>query len=293
MSDGSSFDEELKRIGELVAARSTELDARWAEFEEAVEEVARLARLAGKHVTSDLCVLEEGGPHDPDIDGQLSVGRQAVGLWIPHPFENDPYGIYGKWADLSEVPTDYRFILLRERVHHSLARNLRTALEEDGEVIARPISRIVLARPEPKVAEAAELLGWFKVAETWRRATARAVSRPDEATSQARSLIETVVKHIMEHHDEEIPSELKGAVRKALGLLGAQSDVNDQVRGGLQAIEGAVFSARNSKGDAHGSAPSDVPPTPAEAQLYVSLAGAVAAYLMTLQLEQEQADQDS
>ncbi len=241
----TSFDEDLKRISELVTRRATELDARWAEFSDAVEEVARLARLAGKHVVSEPCILAEGGPRDPDVEGELSVGHKAVGLWIPDPFEDDPHGIYGKWVELTDVPSDYRFILLRDEVHRSLAGNLRRALEQDGEIIARPISRTVLARSEPSVAKVAEELGWTVVAERWRRAHVRAASRPGEAITLSRTLVEDVAKHVLEHHGQPVPSELKGAVRQALGVLGDESQVNDKMRAGLQTLEQGIFSVRN------------------------------------------------
>ena len=289
----STFDDALEEIRSLVSARAADLDARWAELIGAVHELANEARKVGRIVESEFVELEEGRPGDPSVYGQLVINRSRVGFWIPDPYSNDPHDLYGHWTELEEVANDYKLLILKAELHRSLAQALLTSLRQDEEVIQRPISKNLLARSEPGVADVAESLGWSKVAERWKRAVARGASRPEEATTLARTLVEDVAKHILEHHGESVPSELKGAVKSALTVLGNTSKVNEKMRGGLQTLEQAIFAARNDKGDAHGSAPSDVLPTPTEAQLYVTVAGGIAAYLMALQLEKDQADLDS
>lgn len=281
----SDFDDVLKELRRVVSARAEDLDTRWAEFCAAVHAVAIEARSVGRAVESHLVELEGGDISSPPVDGQLVINATAVGLWIPDPYHDDPLDLYGRWIELEEVANDYKLVILKAELHHSLAKTLLTALQEDAEVVQRPISRSLLARSEPPVSPIADELGWLAVAERWKRATACSASRPRAATTQARSLVEDVAKHILVHRDRNVPSNLKSAVRQALSAIGGESEVHDKIRGGLQTLEQAIVSARNDKGDAHGAAPNDVPPTPAEAQLYVTVAGGIAAYLMNLHME--------
>lgn len=284
MSD-PDFDNDLSEIRTLVAGRAADLDARWAELVAAVGELAVEARKVGRDVESRFVTVEEGGFNDPPVEGQLVINRKDEGFWIPDPYSDDPHGLYGKWLDLADVAADYRILILRAELHRSLATRLLDTLRVDHETLQRPISKQLLSRPEPDAGAVAERLGWTRVVERWRQAQSRGSSRPAEAITLARSLIEDVVKHILDGTDTPAPSELKKATRLALKALGQDTDMSDKLRGGLDTLEQAVFSARNDMSTAHGSGPNDRAPTGAEAQLLVTVAGGLAAYLMTLYLE--------
>jgi len=121
----------------------------------------------------------------------------------------------------------------------------------------------------------------------WEKALGRRHSDPDGAITSARTLLETVCKRILDEAKEayserdDLPSLYRAA---ALKLNVAPSQHSEEpikrILGGVTSVVEGLGSLRNKIGDAHGQGGRPVRPSARHAQLAVSLAGAMATFLV-------------
>lgn len=126
-----------------------------------------------------------------------------------------------------------------------------------------------------------------QVHEVWGKAQGRCANDPEGAITAARTLIESVCKHILDdarisYSDRtDLPSLWKLCARE-LNLSPGQHDeeIFKKILGGCQTIVNSLGVLRNKVGDAHGTGRRAVRPKPRHAELAVTLAGAMATFLV-------------
>jgi hypothetical protein len=121
------------------------------------------------------------------------------------------------------------------------------------------------------------------------KALARRETDPEGAITAARTLLETVLKHILTDlkgaadvpEDGDLPRLYK-LVAKELSLAPEQhvEEAFKMILGGAISVVNGLSTLRNRIGDAHGSGPKRVRPSPRHAALAVNMAGALATYLI-------------
>ncbi len=121
----------------------------------------------------------------------------------------------------------------------------------------------------------------------WAKAINRRQVDPDGAITAAKTLVESVCKHILANSDVRYPpnpdiTKLYYLVSEELRLSPNQH-IHKQVKavlGNCQAVVGGIAFIRNNLGDAHSREPGTPSATPADAELAVNLAGALATFLV-------------
>jgi hypothetical protein len=136
----------------------------------------------------------------------------------------------------------------------------------------------------------AEVLRRFdseSVQTAWARALERSTNDPEGAITAARTLLETVCKHILDANCTKYDRnsdllELYGSVAKSLRLSPVQhtEKVFRQILQGCFSVVIGLGDLRNRLGDAHGQGKGSVRPKSRHSQLAVTLAGAVAVFLI-------------
>jgi len=125
------------------------------------------------------------------------------------------------------------------------------------------------------------------VRDAWTKAVSRLQNDPDGAITAARTLVETACKCILEAakvqygDDADLP-DLYKLTAETLNLAPsrhAQLAVK-RILGGCTSVVEGIGTLRNKLGDAHGSGPKPVKPQARHARLVVSLAGAMAMFLV-------------
>jgi hypothetical protein len=130
--------------------------------------------------------------------------------------------------------------------------------------------------------------GRERILKEWEKAGDRLVHDQEGAITSARTLLESVCKHILDTTETPYPSDgdlpkLYGLVSAKLGLSAKSqvSDINKRFFGAVHTIIQAVGELRNKAGDAHGKSFNEASVSEAQALLSVSLAGAIATFLLT------------
>lgn len=130
--------------------------------------------------------------------------------------------------------------------------------------------------------------GRERILREWEKAEERLVYDPDGAITSARTVLEALCKHILDSIEMAYPSDgdlpkLYSLVSAKLGLSAKSqiSDINKRFFGSVHTIIQAVGELRNKVGDAHGKSFNDASASEAQAQLAVSLSGAVANFLLS------------
>lgn len=131
----------------------------------------------------------------------------------------------------------------------------------------------------------------------WTKALERRKDDPEGAITAARTLLETVCKHILDELVIEYDSskieihELYKLTAKELNLAPEQhsATVFKQILGGCSAIVNGLGTLRNKLGDAHGQGKVQVRVAPRHAELAVNLAGAMALFLISTFVAQQEA----
>lgn len=140
---------------------------------------------------------------------------------------------------------------------------------------------------DPEIEAALAALDSDHVKTAWTKALNRRQIDPDGAITAAKILVESVCKHILSEAGVEYPSnpditKLYHMVCEELRLSPEQYfDKNmKRVLGNCQAVVAGIAFMRNNLGDAHAREPGATFATPADAELAVNLAGAVATFLV-------------
>jgi hypothetical protein len=133
------------------------------------------------------------------------------------------------------------------------------------------------------------------VKRAWAKAMNRRQSDPDGAITSAETLVESVCKHILSRRGVTYPTnpditKLCHMVCDELRLSPDQHvDKNiKRILGNCQAVVGGIAFIRNHLGDAHSREPGTAAPIPADAELAVNLAGALATFLVRTWEKQEE-----
>jgi Abortive infection C-terminus len=168
-------------------------------------------------------------------------------------------------------------------------RYLRTEFE-------RPLTFLENWSQTPTDGETKETLAGLNsqaVNSAWRKALDRKSSDPEGAITSARSLLESVCKHILDKkgisysEGEKLP-KLYSLTVTALKVAPNQQtdDAMKRILGGGVAIVEGLSTLRNRVGDAHGKGSVSLHPSPAVADLAVTMAGAISAFLVQTYLAQ-------
>lgn len=122
----------------------------------------------------------------------------------------------------------------------------------------------------------------------WQKALDRRLNDPEGAITAAKMLLETVCKHILDeaeitYSDSEDLPKLWALAAENLNLAPQQHQepVFKAILGNCQSVVNYLASIRNKIGDAHGQGRRAVKPKARHAELAVSLAGAMAAFLIS------------
>ena len=140
---------------------------------------------------------------------------------------------------------------------------------------------------QPSIDAALKEFNIEQVHDVWEKAQGRCASDPEGAITAARTLIESVCKHILDDAEitysdnTDLPSLWK-LCAKELNLSPSQHDeeIFKKILGGCQTIVNSLGVLRNKVGDAHGAGRRAVRPKPRHAELAVTLAGAMAKFLI-------------
>jgi len=121
----------------------------------------------------------------------------------------------------------------------------------------------------------------------WKKALDRRAADPEGAITAARTLLETVCKHILDDantlytDDADLPKLWTLAAEQTnLAPQQHQEVVFKAILGNCQSIVNNLAAIRNRVGDAHGQGRRQVKPKARHAELAVTLAGAMAAFLV-------------
>lgn len=152
---------------------------------------------------------------------------------------------------------------------------------------------------EEMVSNALKIVDWNHVQRAWVKVQGRRLSDPDGAITAARTLVETVCKHILDELQEpysvrdDLPSLYsKTANRLRLAASQQTSDTVRRLMGGCHTIVDGMSALRNQLGDAHGTGADSPDVDPCLVELAVTLAGALATFLIR-KFEAQQAEIDS
>ncbi len=131
------------------------------------------------------------------------------------------------------------------------------------------------------------------VNDAWRKAFNRKSGDPEGAITAARSLLESVCKRILDkkgiaYNDSEKLPKLYSTTTSSLRIAPNQqtNEAMKQVLGGSVAVVEGLATLRNRAGDAHGKGAVSLPISSAHANLAVTMAGAVSAFLVQTYLSQ-------
>jgi hypothetical protein len=139
---------------------------------------------------------------------------------------------------------------------------------------------------DASIGETLENLDPAEITAIWQRALERRATDPEGAITSARTLVESVCKIIL--GEAGIPYSASVDLPKLyhltvaeLNLAPAQhdEDVFKRILGGANAVVNGLATVRNRYGDAHGKGRNPVKPDARHAELAVTLAGAMAAFL--------------
>ena len=142
-----------------------------------------------------------------------------------------------------------------------------------------------LSSVEEVLAESLGTVDSVHVRNTWNKAVERRKDDPDGAITIARSLIEAVCKHILGAGNYDRTADLPVLYKQAAKRLGlteagyADESLKQIMRGCVQIVQG-VGEFRNKMGDAHGKGPRDPSADALQAELAVTVAGAMATFLI-------------
>jgi hypothetical protein len=153
------------------------------------------------------------------------------------------------------------------------------------------LQRPQLSSVEEVLAESLSTVDSTHVRNTWDKAIERRQVDPDGAITIARSLIEAVCKHVLGAGNYDRTADLQVLYKQASRYLGLTDDgyadeaLKQIMRGCVQIVHG-VGEFRNKMGDAHGKGPLDPAAETLQAELAVSVAGAMATFLISTWDEQ-------
>lgn len=154
------------------------------------------------------------------------------------------------------------------------------------------LQRPQLSSVEEVLAESLGTVDSAHVRNTWDKAIERRQVDPDGAITIARSLIEAVCKHVLGAGNYDKAADLPVLYKQASKYLGLTDDgyadeaLKQIMRGCVQIVHG-VGEFRNKMGDAHGKGPLDPAAETLQAELAVSVAGAMATFLISTWDEQK------
>lgn len=149
------------------------------------------------------------------------------------------------------------------------------------------LQRPQLSSVEEVLAESLSSVDSAHVRNTWDKAIERRQVDPDGAITIARSLIESVCEHILGTGNYDKSADLPSLYKQASRTLGLTEDgyadesLKQIMRGCVQIVHG-VGEFRNKMGDAHGKGPLDPTAETLQAELAVSVAGAMATFFLSV-----------
>lgn len=126
------------------------------------------------------------------------------------------------------------------------------------------------------------------VAAYWRKTLERLPSDPEGAITVAKSLLESVCKHILDERgidyreNQSLPALYESAA-SALGIFPNKKndEATTKILGGCVTIVGGLANLRNKLSDAHGKGKSSSSASRVQAELAVSMSGAVSVFLIS------------
>ena len=152
-----------------------------------------------------------------------------------------------------------------------------------------------VAPHDRSVSEVISDFGTEHVHQVWQKALDRQYDDPEAALTSARTLLESVCKHILDEADEKYSSKddlpkLYGKTTTLLNMAPAQhqEEIFKQILGGCHSVVQGLGAIRNKLSDAHGKGVHAPRPRPRHAALGVDLAGAMAEFLVSSWLNQQQ-----
>jgi len=147
-------------------------------------------------------------------------------------------------------------------------------------------SREMSAAPTTVTASLAKV-DWEHVQDAIRKAHERIVDDPEGAITSARTLLETVCKHILDtkalaYSPQADLQNLYDATAKSLKLApdASTEPILRQVLSGCYTVVNGIAALRNKASDSHGKGLASATTEKRHAELAVSLAGAVASFLV-------------
>lgn len=158
--------------------------------------------------------------------------------------------------------------------------SILTTLEEEARAEVRLPS-------EEAITAAVTRVSWKRVQDSWKKALDRRGTDPQGAITAARTLLEDVCRHILDelgvgHAGHKDLTDLYRMTAQHLSLAPdrtMQEPVRRLLGGGFSVVEG-IGALRNVVGDAHGRERIAPNPDVRHAELAVSLAGAMASFLI-------------
>ena len=149
-------------------------------------------------------------------------------------------------------------------------------LEAQGSAVVSPSTAGTLAKLDSE-----------NVRVEWAKAMGRLAEDPDGALTIARTLVESVCKHILDASGVEYTDAWdlpklynETAQRLNLGPSQHSEQAFKSILGGCASVVNGLANLRNRLGDAHGKGPVHIRPSPRHAELGVSVAGAMASFMV-------------
>ena len=162
----------------------------------------------------------------------------------------------------------------------------RTWIVEEFQPLLDLLQQPQLSTVEEVLAESLGTVDSVHVRKTWDKAIERRQVDPDGAITIARSLIEAVCKHVLGAGNYDRAADLPVLYKQAAKSIGLTDDgyadeaLKQVMRGCVQIVHG-VGEFRNKMGDAHGKGPQDPTADVLQAELAITVAGAMATYLLS------------
>lgn len=191
-------------------------------------------------------------------------------------------------------PVDER----RTEIRSEIEKALRAHAEAEGVALrsVQWVGRFGVSQRTPGQEAATEVLSSLEsshVLRAWRKALHRRSFDPDGAITAAKAMIEAVCKEVL--HERQVdfgPSadlpKLCHLTLEQLSLAPGQQTEKlwRKVLGNCESIVGALSAIRNDHSDAHGPAPDQQVVSEIHADLAVSLAGSMAAFIVSVWQQQ-------
>ncbi len=162
----------------------------------------------------------------------------------------------------------------------------RTWIVDEFQPLLDLLQQPQLSSVEEVLAESLGTVDSVHVRKTWEKAIERRQVDPDGAITIARSLIEAVCKHVLGVGNYDRAADLLVLYKHAARSIGLTDDgyadeaLKQVMRGCVQIVQG-VGEFRNKMGDAHGKGPLDATADALQAELAITVAGAMATYLLS------------